>query len=412
MVAMISEIINILQTNQFAQGGLLVGASALLLRPIKSLFLFIKDQIKNHFAHTIDITNQENCFHGLQDYLSLLPYSQKCKNIAFAYKEQENNLVVPESIIANNEKITKSLGAGWHFFWYKKSFWSVYIGKDFGQTSGLQHRIWVRFFSFNKNLLNEIATHIQSYIEQRGPDEISIFKNDYRSWQKISNEKKITLENFIKPPNFESVEQNIEKFLASRSFYEKLNVPYRLGFLFYGKPGNGKTTAIKYLASKYDKKIHILNLDDVNVPPNLDSFIRSVKSDILIIEDIDRLIKDDKVGEFVKIKDFLNAIDGILNSEGRILILTCNDISKIDSAMIRSGRIDYKLEFENPTSKELSQLFNLFGLNPNTYKDLINFMVEKQSSMALCKGYILQNLHNYDNLQSLENYQIYAERNS
>ena len=47
---------------------------------------------------------------------------------------------------------------------------------------------------------------------------------------------------------------------------------------------------------------------------------------------------------FANFSDVLNAIDGICSAHGRILITTTNHIEKLDSALIRPGRIDLKVE--------------------------------------------------------------------
>ena len=46
-----------------------------------------------------------------------------------------------------------------------------------------------------------------------------------------------------------------------------------------------------------------------------------------------------------------NGIDGTTASEGRLLFMTANSRDKLDEALIRSGRIDYELEFK-PVDRE------------------------------------------------------------
>ena len=38
----------------------------------------------------------------------------------------------------------------------------------------------------------------------------------------------------------------------------------------------------------------------------------------------------------------LNAIDGVTSSEGRIVFMTTNYVDKLDPALIRPGRVDYR----------------------------------------------------------------------
>lgn len=41
----------------------------------------------------------------------------------------------------------------------------------------------------------------------------------------------------------------------------------------------------------------------------------------------------------------LNVLDGVASQEGRVLIMTTNHIEKLDAALVRSGRVDKKVEF-------------------------------------------------------------------
>jgi transitional endoplasmic reticulum ATPase len=47
----------------------------------------------------------------------------------------------------------------------------------------------------------------------------------------------------------------VQRFLDSRSQYEKLGVPWKRGMIFHGPPGNGKTISIKAtMHMLYDRK--------------------------------------------------------------------------------------------------------------------------------------------------------------
>ncbi len=84
---------------------------------------------------------------------------------------------------------------------------------------------------------------------------------------------------------------------------------------------------------------------------------------VVLLEDIDNagLIKrqeegeksvkptDDAVAKIgakgISLSDLLNAIDGVASYEGRVLVMTINCLEKLDEALIRLGRIDFKVEF-------------------------------------------------------------------
>lgn len=48
---------------------------------------------------------------------------------------------------------------------------------------------------------------------------------------------------------------------------------------------------------------------------------------------------------------------GVASHEGRVLVMTTNHREKLDPALIRPGRVDHEVEFENATQKETQELF-------------------------------------------------------
>ena len=56
----------------------------------------------------------------------------------------------------------------------------------------------------------------------------------------------------------------------------------------------------------------------------------------------------------------LNIIDGLDEHPGRILIITTNKPEKLDKALVRPGRIDIALNFENCVSSDIHNILNHF----------------------------------------------------
>jgi hypothetical protein len=128
--------------------------------------------------------------------------------------------------------------------------------------------------------------------------------------------------------------------------------------LFYGLPGNGKTSFVKYLATKYRLPIMILTFDpDFNNHDLLLIFSQIPKKCIVLLEDFDNYYHGRKCimgGEhkFVKFTFdiILNGLDGAYTThENVVFIMTVNDISKVDPALRnRPSRFKYTRHFDNP----------------------------------------------------------------
>jgi len=62
----------------------------------------------------------------------------------------------------------------------------------------------------------------------------------------------------------------------------------------------------------------------------------------------------------VTLSGLLNALDGIAAQEGRILFATTNQLSALDEALCRPGRMDVHIEFKNASRWQAKQLFKCF----------------------------------------------------
>ena len=85
---------------------------------------------------------------------------------------------------------------------------------------------------------------------------------------------------------------------------------------------------------------------------------------IILIEDIDCIFEDRKEGDHMKnkvtLQGLLNCMDGFTCSEGALIFITANKPETLDNAMIRSCRVDYKLELGYADKYQTRCMFNRF----------------------------------------------------
>jgi Cdc6-like AAA superfamily ATPase len=68
----------------------------------------------------------------------------------------------------------------------------------------------------------------------------------------------------------------------------------------------------------------------------------------------------------------LNVLDGVLETPGRIIIMTSNHPDKLDKALIRPGRIDLKVHFEKCSRDDVLEMINKITGSRITTTDIIN----------------------------------------
>jgi len=132
--------------------------------------------------------------------------------------------------------------------------------------------------------------------------------------------------------------------------------------LLYGKPGTGKSTYIKSLISEHQKSNFIFIQNEfVNnlLDPDFISFLLKQRNSILLIEDAEKVIRSrESFNEGSIVSTILQLTDGLFSDYLNIkVVCTFNtSLSKIDSALLRKGRMITMYEFKNLTVGKTNKL--------------------------------------------------------
>jgi hypothetical protein len=236
---------------------------------------------------------------------------------------------------------------------------------------------------------------------------------------------------FVNNHNNPNVNPYIEK-------YKRSGFTFKAGLLFYGAPGCGKTSTIKAILKYTNRHGIIINLNRVKTCEELELIFRSREINKLqldgnqicfILEDCDAFedniiktrndkseinklekeesLNDKLMQQFIKeatkttdedpinLSCFLNILDGIIELQGVMIILTTNYPEKIDEALIRPGRIDFKYEFKKATNKTLKEMlkfkFELSDDEMDKYDDKLKEIPDYKLSPAEVQSICFKN---------------------
>ena len=210
---------------------------------------------------------------------------------------------------------------------------------------------------------------------------------------------------------------DISQFLESKERYKELGIAWARGYLLHGPPGTGKSSIIRALATHYNRHIHALKLSDERMQDS-DLAVLLAKIDysktIVLIEDIDCLTevvkerfkkqkrkrkkedsddedseeddeekeKPEKKKSKITLSGLLNALDGISSKHGRILFMTSNFPEKLDKALIRPGRVDYRAELGSCTQAQIAGFYKLFYKSVLDPEKTVSKLPDKKMSPA------------------------------
>lgn len=221
-------------------------------------------------------------------------------------------------------------------------------------------------------------------------------------------------------------------FLNNKDWYIKKGIPYHYGILLHGYPGCGKTSIIKATLEYTKRNAFVIPLNRVhtcgelinifyqaeingkNIPMDKRIYIfedfdclcdivnerdndiineHKIKNDYEIFKKIDNIIiKENNIPtDKLTLSCLLNIFDGILETPGRIIILTSNYPEKIDKALLRPGRIDINIELKKASQLIIKQILSFFydrdleDLKEISFKD---YMLTPATVMNICQNNI------------------------
>jgi len=263
---------------------------------------------------------------------------------------------------------------------------------------------------YERRMANKLGTSKYFFDQMVSVKTKSSTQNPLPTTHLLYTKSKFTTNRTFKNVFFEErdhVESRTCFFLERRDWYDKKGIPYTLGFMFHGTPGTGKTSTVKAIANEARRHIINVQLSEIKTKQqlqhlffndeifvyngtNTEKYTIPVNERLYVIEDIDAMgdtvlrrewkkptsnqepqqktgdifmdrlneTKDEK--EPIDLSFLLNLLDGTLESNGRILIITTNFPERIDKALIRPGRIDMIVKFKKCNREVMQEMMESF----------------------------------------------------
>ena len=220
----------------------------------------------------------------------------------------------------------------------------------------------------------------QTYRWDNMPKMLTFNMNEFKTSKSFNN---------VYGNHVDELKERLDLFINHPDWYMERGIPHSLGIMLHGVPGAGKTSTIKAIAK--DTHRHIFNLslrpytsqrqltnlffNETVVVYGNDGNKQTLKIPlnrrVYVIEDIDCLTdvvmdrgltggKVTKDGDAVTLSFLLNLLDGVLETPGRILVITSNFPEKLDKALVRPGRIDVTIDFQNASRAFILDMINKF----------------------------------------------------
>ena len=359
--------------NQFASGGLLlmiVGGLGVYLRalPLRFWSWFVDQTVM-----MITVKDDDLAFVWVKEWFLEQKFLKRIRRV-----DLDTTL--------RGEELALIPAPGRHWFWHAgRPFCVWFLRSEEAQGRGMRRieSLTFRTIGRDQKFLKLFVEEVVACHKKKLKTASLLYVYD-DGWTYVQAYTPRSLDSVIlKPGEKEHLIWDLEKFRASRQRYRRLGVPYHRGYLLYGPPGTGKTSLLSGLAAKFGMSIYAVNLIEFN-----DRTLKNAMNDVpensmILFEDIDCMKagnrrpeaeewsrkqeaatgnqKTDSTERFsVTLSGLLNVLDGFHAPENVVFVMTTNKVEELDPALLRPGRIDYKLFMGEAAESQKIELYRRF----------------------------------------------------
>lgn len=367
MLSLIKSILG--NHNEFASGGLLlmvVGGLGVYLRAVPEA---LWDWMVSQTTIMITVADDDAAFVWVKEWFLEQKFVKKIRQV-----DLDTTL--------RSERIALIPAPGHHWFWYGGRPFQIWFYRSEEKRERLAKRsesLTFRTLGRKQALVRQFVDDVvRCHLDRLGIQSRLFTYND--GWDLVEGYSPRLLESVVLDRHDKnSLMGDIEKFRISKERYARLGVPYHRGYLFYGPPGTGKTSLVSALAAHFGLSIYCLNLADLNDRSLMNAVNQVPQDSVLLFEDIDCMKSSntrmpsstderessgkkentpEKHG--VTLSGLLNVLDGFYAPTGVLFMMTTNQIEALDRALLRPGRIDYRLHMGRAVDDQKIDLYLRF----------------------------------------------------
>lgn len=400
--------------NQFASGGLLlmiIGSVGVFLREMPER---VWSWVVSQASMTITVKGDDKAFVWVKEWFLEQPFMKRIRQV-----DLDTSL--------RGAELALIPAPGKHWFWHAgRPFWVEFYRSDEAKSRDQRRTesLMFRTIGRNRTLLKNFVDEIVACHHKKVSKASYLYVYD-DGWTYVQGYSPRLIDSVIlKPGDKEHLLQDLEKFRASRQRYRQLGVPYHRGYLLYGPPGTGKTSLVSGIAAMCGMSIYAVNLTELNDRTLKTSMNEIPENSVILFEDIDCMKTgnrrpesnahsgnskpmnglgnaDAPAGFSVTLSGLLNVLDGFHAPDNVVFVMTTNKMEMLDPALLRPGRIDYKLFMGEAVESQRMELYCRFFPQATEVEATEFVQAHCAETMAEFQGLLLALEQGLDCLESI-----------
>ncbi len=409
---MLSDVFSIamefLRENEFASGGLVIGAATGVLYSIRSLPGKLWALLRRRIMFEVEVLDTDEAYNWLMLWVATKTSRRWNRRVTAVTSGAGALFRAQGSMSYQGEDDRRAIrlipAPGTHLVMHRGSPVLALRSRDDDSKSMMSDRLLrpesltLVIFRGGRGAALEIIEEARCLAQPNQDINIRVMAFEWGCWSTTHRLRRRPADSVVLANHAQDViVEDLRRFIGSEDWYAERCIPWRRGYLLHGPPGNGKTSLIQAMAAEAGQDIGILRLADKDMTDaRLAEAVATSRDNglILVIEDVDAAFGPDREkgekGSQLTFSGLINAIDGLNSPGGQIVVMTTNHPDRLDEALFRPGRVDVTLEIGNATPDQARRIALRFGLTADEASDFATMVREGEPrSMASLQAELL-----------------------
>lgn len=363
MESILHYLSDLLASNQFLQGGFVLGALTWAGYKAKAVPTFAMNKIRYYATYTIHFDQGSEFYRVFSEWLNET-HPAKFRNVEVKfYGESDNESHEPQAanrapehrrrfeLKKHQYSDANAIRHKGRWLWITKDRARLDTARDIRAMFYNSYTI-TGFFAKKAidDLCEQIALRKNAETEENAL-RVHFNANGYFESTFVSVVKSLDHIFFADKPQLLA---DLKEFTSRKAMYAAKGIKYKRSYLFYGPGGTGKTSLGLAIAKYLDYDLYVINLASIKSDQELQNQAPRIgKRSVILLEDIDCVLHHrDVKSKKVNFSTILNFLDGLYAPSDCIFVLTTNKPEQLDAALTRKGRVDLALHVDYPHVRE------------------------------------------------------------
>ncbi|KAJ8598518.1 hypothetical protein CTAYLR_001395 [Chrysophaeum taylorii] len=357
-----ASLVDLVSSNVVASGGLTVLAAGTLLALARSGAVVATDLVMRRCVARVEFDSRDDSYRWMSAWLSKRGEGRRFTAVTSLSRlgDTKEDLTTTGVVLVPTGTILLRHARRWMFFARERH--------DDARSAKEREALTLHVLFGSRRDIEAIIAEARAAYDVARRQRVRVYAVDQHGWwNRVGDRAARPLESVVlaDPDAPAKLLDDCREFLASESRYARRGIPYRRGYLLHGSPGSGKTSLVLALASELGLPVYVLAADARSLTDAAFAEVLNAADvpSIVLVEDVDAAFptsrNDDDDAEISRggltLAGLLNALDGVLAQEGRLVFLTTNRVDALDPALLRPGRVDYRLMFGRVTPDQLAR---------------------------------------------------------